>query len=596
MVCNLITFSMKRRKIMSIHQRILCLFLLAITIQINHCLASDTGTSRLSCEPILCDLIQEKITTDLGVAAFEGFKENLRRFYQMNDMQLAWFDRDGNPTSQAYQIASILAQAADKGLDPHAYRGDVWIERLNDIKSGKIKETGQERLYRLAPVDAGLSVSLMRYVTDLRMGRIDPKSVGADLNVEDKRFDLASALFEHIHDPDLKKSIEVIEPPYRAYWNLLYWLKFYRNLAGDPELASPLPVTKTVHPGEHYPALKRLQYRLKAYGDLEGSPATLADSSEQEPEHASNAHSGLYTGKTVEAVKHFQARHGLEPDGLIGKNTFAALNVPPGKRVEQIILSLERWRWLPDDVGEKLVAVNMPQFKLFGLTRQKQGVYEPEISMKVIIGKAFKRHQTPIFTGLMRYLVFSPYWNVPYSILKNELLPKIRKDPTYITKHQYEIVKRFSPDAVPLPVNDETISGLATGKYHLRQKPGPENALGPVKFIFPNRHTIFLHGTPAQNLFRFATRAFSHGCIRVEYPDILAEFVLSQKPDWDIERIREVMASQKWTRVNLSPPIPVYIFYVSAVTNSQQNIMFFRDIYGYDEKLKQAILDMGQSL
>ncbi len=557
--------------------------------------AQENVENRLSCEPILCDLIQEKVTSDLGVAAFDGFKDSLRRFYQMNDMKLAWFDQQGKPTGHAFQIADILADAAAKGLDPHTYGGDIWKGRLQEIRDKKVTDKGKDRIYRLAPIDAGISVSLMRYASDIRLGRINPVDVGADLNVEDKRFDLAAALFAHLHDPDIKSALKKIEPPYRGYWNLLYWLSVYLRLSQDPKLDIPIPVTATVHPGGKYAAMSDLRYRLMAYGDLkegQDSPIMTKDQSQKDCAITDT----VYSGAVVKAIKHFQARHGLTPDGIIGKNTFAALNIPVTKRVEQIRLSLERWRWLPDQVGDRIIAVNMPQFKLFGLEKRTADFYDPVLNMKVIIGKAYKRHQTPIFTGMMRYVVFSPYWNVPYSILKKELLPKIRQDHSYVAKHNYEIVRAFTPEEQPLPVNDETIDGLVRGIYHLRQKPGPENALGPIKFIFPNRHTIFLHGTPAKNLFRFETRIFSHGCIRVEHPDLLALFVLKDNGDWTIDRIHELMDSKKWKRVNLKRPLPVFIFYSSAVAELKDRILFFRDIYGYDERLKEAILYLGQAL
>ena len=535
----------------------------------------------LYCKPIFCELIQEGVIENLDLPPFNDFREYLGNFYDMHGYRLAWFNKKGMPTSQAVQIARLLADARDKALDPEVYGGYIWQAKLAEALAAARNGDEAYRVH-LPALDAGLTVSFMRYLSHISSGRIDPVEVGADLNVNEKKFDIALTLFQHINDADINGLVREIEPPYLGYRRLLQGLARYRLLQLDQKLGVPLPQSRTIHPGDTYGALGALEYRLLRYGDL------------AEKQDASRAN--IYQGALVTAIKSFQKRHGLNADGIIGKRTFEALNTPPAARVEQLILSIERWRWLPDDAGNRIIAVNLPQFRLFGLEKAGYDHYEQKLSMRVIIGKAYRRHQTPIFTGTLRYVVFNPYWNVPYSILRNELLPKIRKDYSYISKHNYEIVKVFDPSSKPLPVSSETVKGLARGIYHLRQKPGPQNALGPVKFIFPNRHSIYLHGTPATSLFRLEERTFSHGCIRVEKPSQLAAFVLEANGGWDIKRVNQVMESKKWTRVNLKPPMPVYILYSSAFPGEKDELNFFPDVYGYDKRLKHAILALGQSL
>jgi murein L,D-transpeptidase YcbB/YkuD len=273
-----------------------------------------------------------------------------------------------------------------------------------------------------------------------------------------------------------------------------------------------------------------------------------------------------YSGALVEGVKHFQARHGLDSDGVLGSATLRALNVPLSQRARQIELTLERWRWLPHSFARPPIIVNIPEFELRALDESGRAA----LRMKVVVGKAYG-HQTPVFSAEMTYLIFRPYWDVPESIARKELLPKAAADPEYFVKNHYETVP------------------TASGGSRVRQAPGPDNALGGVKFLFPNEYNVYLHGTPAVELFSKSRRDFSHGCIRVEKPEELATWVLRNKPEWTRERIREAMNSAQSLRVNLDTPIPVLIVYGTTVVAGDGDIRFFDDIYGFDASLAQTL-------
>jgi murein L,D-transpeptidase YcbB/YkuD len=269
-----------------------------------------------------------------------------------------------------------------------------------------------------------------------------------------------------------------------------------------------------------------------------------------------------YRGAIVDAVKHFQRRHGLEPDGVIGKGTVAALNTPLHIRVEQIQFALERYRWISDSFPQPPIVVNIPEFRLRTMIRQPGA--EP-LDMAVVVGKAY-HHRTPVFTNFMRYVIFRPYWEVPPSIAQAELLPKMRRDPSYAASHNF------------------IVSG-----DRIRQMPGPKNSLGLIKFMFPNSYNVYLHGTPATQLFSRSRRDFSHGCIRVENPAALAKWVLRNNPEWTEDRIVAAMRGSDNNKVDLAHPIPVLILYTTAVVEPNGEIHFFDDIYGYDSDLREAL-------
>jgi murein L,D-transpeptidase YcbB/YkuD len=295
-----------------------------------------------------------------------------------------------------------------------------------------------------------------------------------------------------------------------------------------------------------------------------------------------------YEGPIVEGVRRFQARHGLEPDGVIGKSTLAALGTPLAWRVRQIELSLERLRWLPDLRDQRFVAINVPMFRLWGWNSiPPSGA--PSFTMGVIVGRALST-QTPVFVEQMREVIFRPYWNVPGSILRNEVLPAIERDPNYLQRQNMEIVRGQGDDADPVEATAENLTRLRQGALRVRQRPGPRNALGLIKFVFPNEENVYMHGTPAQELFARSRRDFSHGCVRVEDPVALAQWALEGVPDWDRDRMLSAMAGSQSIHVTLARPIQVILFYTTAAVMPEDGTIWFADdIYRHDARLDRAL-------
>jgi murein L,D-transpeptidase YcbB/YkuD len=292
----------------------------------------------------------------------------------------------------------------------------------------------------------------------------------------------------------------------------------------------------------------------------------------------------VYSGSLVEGVKHFQLRHGLQPDGNIDRATYNQLMLPISRRIVQLQLTLERWRWLPGDLPRRLLVVNVPEFQLRAIDD-----HHASLTMRVVVGKTFPEHQTPVFQDQLEYLIFRPYWNVPRNITRKELIPAIAKSPGYLERHQYEVVNRGSDLVQANAEQSSFFDRLRSGELQIRQKPGPMNALGPIKFVFPNNYDVYLHGTPEQGLFSRYRRAFSHGCIRIEDPAALAAWVLRDDPIWTQSRIQAAMNASTSLRVDLPKPIPVLVLYSTALVTEDGEVHFFEDIYGQDAKLERAL-------
>jgi len=496
---------------------------------------------------------------------FSDYTRWVAGFYDARGGALAW-TATGRPTPQARAVITQLEAADGKGLHAEDYDGGRWAARVAALEAGKA--TPQQ----LADFDVALTVSAMRYISDLHIGRVNPEQLGFHLDVGPKKYDLSELLGGIAAADDVAARLDAVEPQYEYYRALQAALVRYRALAPRVAALQPLPEpAKSLEPGGTYDAMPKLAELLVLTGDLPAAEQAAAGAT-------------TYGGPMIAAVKRFQERHGLAADGVAGKGTFRALNTPVAARLRQMELTLERWRWLAHEFGEPPIVVNIPAFQLRAFAREGNKVV-PELAMNVVVGKEYKGAQTPIFAREMKYVVFSPYWEVPPSIARNELLPKLAKDPDYAARNHYVI----EGSGGRLPVDADSLAAVRAGRARIRQTPGTHNALGLVKFMFPNEFNVYLHSTPSQAAFAREERALSHGCVRVEKPLELAEFVLKDDPSWTREAIEAAMNAGEPRTVNLKTPIWVFILYGTAFVDEAGVVHLYRDVYGHDARLDAAL-------
>jgi murein L,D-transpeptidase YcbB/YkuD len=470
----------------------------------------------------------------------------LERFYGARDYAPAWTD------GAAAQAHALLSKAEEHGLAAQDYDPRAVAVRM--------RAHGTVAADEAADQDAALTLTLLRYLADLHAGRV--RSDFAAARVADP----VKLLQQGLADRNLAASVEAAEPRLAVYQRLKAALAEYRKLAALPSAAVPaIPSPRAIEAGAAYAGAPELAARLALLGDL--APEAVAPGS-------------TYSAELAQAVKRFQERHGLDPDGKLGRQTVAALNVPLSARVRQIELSMERLRWLPDLSGGPFIAVNLPSFRLWAF---KAAGAAPVLATRVIVGKAV-RTQTPLFIGTLRYIEFNPYWNVPPSILRGEILPAVLKDPNYLVKHDMEVAGSGAQT-----VDAATLAALRAGKMRVRQRPGPKNALGGIKFGLPNTMNIYLHSTPARALFARSRRDFSHGCIRVEDTVTLANFVLGDQAGWTPEVVATAMAPGPNRTVQLKASMPVVIFYATAIIDVDGRPLFPDDVYRLDGALERSL-------
>lgn len=477
------------------------------------------------------------------------------------------WSKDGRPTPQASALRSELTAAAARGLNP----ADYWI---GAVPAAVDASGGSDAWGRY---DVSLSIAALHFLGDLHYGRVDPVKAAFRLYAAQPPLDLVAALERLSVADDVSATIDSVEPHFYHYRLLEQSLRQYRRLALLQAALPPLPKAPD-HPlraGDQYPGLPAVRALLRLLGDLSAGEATADRSTILDPTLAV-------------AVQRFQSRHGLPVDGVIGRATYAAMASPLTRRVGQIELTLERWRWLPAFETPPII-VNIPQFRLFAF-RSTADRKADILQMDVIVGRAYASMQTPVFAADMRYVIFSPYWDVPRSIATRELSPLIRRDPQYLSTQHLEIVPGSEDSSRPLPPTAENLAALDAGRLRLRQQPGADNALGTIKFVLPNVYDVYLHATPAHRLFRESRRAFSHGCIRVSDPVALAVHVLRDTPgDWTAQRVQEAMDGTNARRVELARPIQVMILYGTALATESGETLFFEDIYGHDRRLEALL-------
>jgi L,D-transpeptidase YcbB len=548
------------------------------------CSLSAAAFAQGSAEPALRGIIEDGARTYLDWPERKGDRDEILKLYAQSQFHLLWSDAI-KPSRQALDMLQELRNAGERGLDPGDYEGNRLTYLLVDLI-----ETPGAGLEQWALFDAGMSQSILRFMSDLHFGRVDPAMFGHDLEVVRDSIDLPAAILHLAKTDNVAADVNSAEPQFKHFELLKRELAHYRWLAADKTLTAlpPLPGL-SVKPSESYGGARQLADLLRALGDLPAAdPATAALTSAPAvaPAQVSTLDADIVTG-----LKQFQHRHGISPDGVLGRHTYDELTRPLGDRARQIELTMERWRWMPPKLPSPSIVVNIPQFRLFAFETAEDSEARMR-QMDVIVGKAFESTRTPVFVADMTYVVLRPYWEVPYGITVKEIVPAARMNPATIVKRGLEIVSGYGDTAEIFPNTRDNVELLAAGSLRLRQRPGPDNALGLIKFMMPNRYNVYLHSTASQGLFAESRRDFSHGCIRVGDPATLAQYVLRDQPEWTAEKIAAGMQGKLGkgpTTITLRTPIRVFIVYGTAVATEQGKVLFFDDIYGHDARLEQAL-------
>ena len=478
-----------------------------------------------------------------------------------------WIDSAGRPDGDARDALAMLGTAADDGLDPSEY-GQAQLATM----AARLETSPAPAAQDAAAFEAGLSGATLHYLRDLHAGRVDACALGFRLNAPADRTDYAELVRTAVAAHCVGHLAADLRPRLRQYAALRDALARYRRLAGEPVFAVPPLSGKPLRPGDKYAGAEIVYRQLVALGDLAPTVPPPTD--------------GRYAGELVEGVKRFQTRHGAPPDGAIGPQTLSALQVPLSRRVHQIELSMERLRWLPELADRRVILLNIPMFRLWAFSSPRSS--QPDLSMAVIVGRAL-RTQTPVIREEMNEVIFRPYWNVPSSILRHEVLPKLLRDRGYLAKQRMEVVEGYGANARTVPLTADAIEALRVGAARVRQRPGADNSLGLIKFVFPNDYDVYMHGTPAQSLFGRPRRDFSHGCVRVEDPVRLAVWVLSEYPEWTRERIVAATERPASSSVRLQHPIQVILFYSTAAVVPGGDVWFADDVYRADDRLDGAL-------
>ncbi len=486
--------------------------------------------------------------------------KTMRDLYDSRDYRLIWID-GRRPEWQFGSLVDALHGMRTHGIDPDRYE----IGTLTDARA----RTGRSWLRRkpleesaTVPLDVKATWAWIRAVADLSAGAADSERPADKLwRLRRQKIDFKQKLASAIEDGTLEDQFAEFAPAHAEYLRLKEAYQKYVAIAEAGGWKS-LPATLTLKKGEQSPDVPALAERLRASWDFEGSKGS-ADS--------------VYDEELAAAVAHFQRRHGLEPDGVVGRQLVAEMNVPVASRIKRLELNLERWRWLPRELGERYIFVNVPEFRLEIHEGQRMA-----LSMNVITGA--RSTPTPIFSDTMTHVVFSPYWNVPDGIASGETIPLVQSDPSFLDRNRIEVVGTSGRVVDPSTIDWSSVSEDEDFPYRFRQRPGASNSLGLVKFVFPNEYDVYLHDTPADALFKRTYRALSHGCVRVEQPRTLAEYLLRDQSEWTPERITEAMNAGEEKHVKLRRPIPVHLMYWTARVHEDGTVHFRPDVYGRDSR------------
>jgi len=491
----------------------------------------------------------------------------LPSFYERRLYHAAWSDERG-PTRLADDLIDALRRADLEGLRSEDYHL-AGIEAVLAAVRADAKRGPALAPDRWAELDLLLTDAFLVYGAHLLAGRVNPETLRPEWVSNRRTADIAVVLQAALASGNIAGALEALDPPEVGYRRLREALARYRELAAAGGWPA-IPEGATLHAGDRGAAVSALRQRLRLEDGIVGEPETQDGD--------------LFSAELEQALEEFQRRHGLTADGVVSAATRAELNVPVERRVEQLELNLERWRWLPKDLGRRHIIVNIAAFELEVMDGDSL-----VMSMRVVVGRPFDR--TPVLSDTMRYLVLNPYWHVPSNIATTELLPKLKRDPSYLARYRLRVFPNSRLDAQevdPATVNWSTVSA-AHFPYLLRQDPGPRNALGRIKFMFLNKYHVYLHDTPARPLFEETQRDFSHGCIRIQHPIELAVYLLRNDPRWDRDALLAALDDAEDRTVPLPEAMPIHLLYWTAWADADGTIQFRRDIHDRDAPLFTAL-------
>lgn len=513
-----------------------------------------------------------------------------RKFYRERQFKLGWF-RQHQLVPQAQTMLSVIAKAKDEGLDPKDYQIKDFSKMLASLEQARADTARRNALER--EIDVALSGTYFNWASDFYRGITNPrdnKNKGIDWDVKRNKIKLHHALMTILRERESTYPYYEFAPLHEEYDHLkkaLAALRTRQAAGGWPTL----PAGTKLKPGTVSPTVALLRQRLL------GSESMLSPDSSATPvqpaagttpvrtvsntTNTAPAAGEAYGPDLVAAVKAFQQDAGLKADGIVGGETLRQLNVPIGDRIDQVILNMERWRWLPKRFEPDYLLVNIPEYKLHVIEKNKE-----VMNMRVIVGKAL--NATPVFSDRLEYVVLAPYWNVPFSIIDKEFREKLVANASgFLERLDMEVVKGSGRKAVPVDPNSIDWANVTQNnfRYTVRRRPGPKNDLGDVKFIFPNSNDIYLHDTPHDELFGQDKRGFSHGCVRVEEPIKLATYLLRNKEGWSQEAIVDTIANRREKYVSVKEKLPVYLVYFTAWADANGRVHFRDDIYGHDKVL-----------
>jgi L,D-transpeptidase YcbB len=549
-----------------------CIFFIITMILVPACLfANQGGLLRVD------DLLRSRVAVavDHRVLFVAENKihsvEALVRFYELRNFEPAW-TVEGEPRDHLKSFLTALSTADQHGLHPEIYHIRT-IDKMLGALAAIDRINSDQDIYLLADLDLLLTDAVLTYGSHLLAGQVNPETFDPEWIADRREADMATVLQDTLNYGNIFESLRSLWPEHEGYIRLYETYNQYRLLLQNGVKWPVVEAGPKMQLGDRHERVALLRARLA--DDPELQAGFLAGETD------------LFDKNLKLAVIDFQSRHGLDMDGIVGPATLAALNTSLKEKVERIRLNLERWRWLPKDLGYRSVQVNIADFQL-KVVEQQQIVLE----MKIIVGKNYR--QTPVFSDKISYMVLNPSWHVPQSIAVNDKLPLIKKNPGYLAQQKMRVFSSWRADAKemdPYQIDWRKVTE-SNFSYRLRQDPGPNNALGRIKFMFPNRFNVYLHDTPSRELFNKTSRTFSSGCIRIQNPEELALYLLKDDPRWNRDKFRKALDTMKEQSIRLPVPVPVHLLYWTVFVDKDGVVQFRNDIYGRDAQLAKALEEL----